>query len=119
MNKMDHNHNDVFTKRRQWALRAFQAAVWSFFGYLIVANSDAPPIAVFIFGGMIAYYSTGITVWLWRSFLIFFGYIPKQPKEQPVGQLDAFARQVGLLDKTGRVLTSKERRRPSERNRQQ
>lgn len=121
MNHIEHDQNSIFTKRRQWAWRIFQIFVWGSVSYLAYANNDqkgAGP-AIVVIGGLASYYGSGILSWILQSILQFFGYIPKQPKEPPVGQLDAFARQVGLLDKSGRVLTSKERRRPSEQNRQQ
>lgn len=101
--------------RRHWGWKVFQLAVWAAF---FVANIELEwglsGIAVGVMGGMIAWYSTGIINGLYLLFL--------RARRKPIppeyqrseGQLDAWAREVGLKDKPGRVWTLKRVRPPQE-----
>ncbi len=94
----------------QWRWKAFQAVVWVGVTVLLIHNGgEASQYPVFI-GGFCAYFATGFAQLFIYLFLRMLGRIPKAPKQGHVGQLDAFAREVGLLNNSEQASTSTQRR---------
>lgn len=85
----------------RWKL--FQAAVfWAVIVTAIEYKWEADGLAIGVAAGMICWYATGLANALIGLVRRITGLSAPQPQRQSVGHLDAWAQEVGLLDKTGR-----------------
>lgn len=87
-----------------WKL--FQAAIfWAVIVTAIEYKWEADGLAIGVLAGMTAWYATGLANALLGLVLRLVGRSAPRPPRQVVGHLDGWAKEVGLLDKTGQERT--------------